>query len=71
MTNRTPKQQKFKCTWEQRKLGDIGKARSGVGFPDAEQGGVTGIPFFKVSDMNFYYLLKYVIINFLCIIWTL
>ena len=38
--------------WEQRKLGDIGKARSGVGFPDAEQGGVTGIPFFKVSDMN-------------------
>ena len=39
-------------SWEQRKLGDIGKARSGVGFPDAEQGGVTGIPFFKVSDMN-------------------
>ncbi|MEQ3254464.1 restriction endonuclease subunit S [[Clostridium] innocuum] len=43
----------FTDTWEQRKLGDIGKARSGVGFPDAEQGGVTGIPFFKVSDMNF------------------
>ena len=42
----------FTDTWEQRKLGDIGKARSGVGFPDAEQGGVTGIPFFKVSDMN-------------------
>ena len=39
-------------TWEQRKLGDIGKARSGVGFPDDEQGGETGIPFFKVSDMN-------------------
>ena len=39
-------------SWEQRKLGDIGEARSGVGFPDAEQGGVTGIPFFKVSDMN-------------------
>ncbi len=38
--------------WEQRKLGDIGKARSGVGFPDAEQGGVIGVPFFKVSDMN-------------------
>ena len=38
--------------WEQRKLGDIGKARSGVGFPDADQGGVTGVPFFKVSDMN-------------------
>lgn len=41
-----------KTDWEQRKLGDIGKARSGVGFPDVEQGGVTGIPFFKVSDMN-------------------
>ena len=44
--------QGFADPWEQRKLGDIGKARSGVGFPDAEQGGVTGIPFFKVSDMN-------------------
>ena len=42
----------YTSSWEQRKLGDIGKARSGVGFPDAEQGGVTGIPFFKVSDMN-------------------
>ena len=42
----------FDFSWEQRKLGDIGKAHSGVGFPDAEQGGVIGIPFFKVSDMN-------------------
>ena len=42
----------FTGDWEQRKLGEIGKARSGVGFPDAEQGGRTGIPFFKVSDMN-------------------
>ena len=42
----------FTGAWEQRKLGDIGKARSGVGFPDADQGGVTGVPFFKVSDMN-------------------
>ena len=42
----------FSDAWEQRKLGDIGKARSGVGFPDADQGGVTGVPFFKVSDMN-------------------
>ena len=42
----------FSDAWEQRKLGDIGEARAGVGFPDAEQGGVTGIPFFKVSDMN-------------------
>ena len=42
----------FDFSWEQRKLGDIGKARSGVGFPDADQGGGTGVPFFKVSDMN-------------------
>ena len=42
----------FDFSREQRKLGDIGKARSGVGFPDADQGGVTGVPFFKVSDMN-------------------
>ena len=42
----------FTGDWEQRKLGEIGKARSGVGFPDAEQGGRTGVPFFKVSDMN-------------------
>ena len=42
----------FTDPWEQRKLGDIGKARSGIGFPDNEQGGTDGIPFFKVSDMN-------------------
>ena len=39
-------------SWEQRKLGEVGKARSGVGFPDTEQGGSVGVPFFKVSDMN-------------------
>ena len=33
-------------------MGEIGKASSGVGFPDSEQGGKKGIPFFKVSDMN-------------------
>ncbi len=38
--------------WEQHKLGEIGRARSGVGFPDSEQGGTSGTPFFKVSDMN-------------------
>lgn len=38
--------------WELRKLGGIGKVKSGVGFPNSEQGGKTGIPFFKVSDMN-------------------
>lgn len=42
----------FNDDWEQRKLGEVGKARSGIGFPDIEQGGVSGIPFFKVSDMN-------------------
>lgn len=38
--------------WEQRKLGKLGYCQSGVGFPEREQGGVTGVPFFKVSDMN-------------------
>ncbi|HEL1613031.1 TPA: restriction endonuclease subunit S, partial [Streptococcus suis] len=38
--------------WELRKLGEVGYAKSGVGFPEKEQGGLTGIPFFKVSDMN-------------------
>ena len=33
-------------------MGELGKARSGVGFPDSEQGGTNGVPFFKVSDMN-------------------
>ena len=44
----------FSDTWEQRKLGDIGKCQSGIGFPDTEQGGKYGIPFYKVSDMNNY-----------------
>ena len=38
--------------WVQCKLGDVGKAQSGVGFPNSEQGGKSGIPFYKVSDMN-------------------
>ena len=42
----------FTDLWEQRKLGELGKARSGIGFPDAEQGGKEGVPFYKVSDMN-------------------
>ena len=42
----------FTDPWEQRKLGEVGFAQSGIGFPDAEQGGSEGIPFFKVSDMN-------------------
>ena len=42
----------FTDSWEQRRLGEIGSARSGVGFPNAEQGGSEGTPFYKVSDMN-------------------
>ena len=42
----------FTQAWEQRELGEVGKARSGIGFPDTEQGGTIGVPFFKVSDMN-------------------
>ena len=33
-------------------MGELGYAQSGVGFPDVEQGGNEGVPFFKVSDMN-------------------
>ena len=39
-------------SWEQHKLGELGFAQSGIGFPDVEQGGTEGTPFFKVSDMN-------------------
>ena len=42
----------FADAWEQRKLGEVGKTQSGIGFPDAEQGGTEGVPFYKVSDMN-------------------
>ena len=42
----------FTDPWEQRRLGELGSARSGVGFPNAEQGGGEGTPFYKVSDMN-------------------
>ena len=42
----------FDGPWEKCTLGDVGKARSGIGFPDSEQGGKMGMPFYKVSDMN-------------------
>jgi len=42
----------FTDAWEQRKLGDVGHTKSGIGFPESEQGGQSGTPFFKVSDMN-------------------
>ena len=38
--------------WVEIKLGHIGIFKSGVSFPNNEQGGSEGIPFFKVSDMN-------------------
>lgn len=44
----------FTDDWEQRKLGEVGKCQSGIGFPDVEQGGKIGTPFYKVSDMNNY-----------------
>ncbi|MGT2912221.1 HsdS specificity protein of type I restriction-modification system [Streptococcus criceti] len=42
----------FDDEWESTKLGKVGKTQSGVGFSDSEQGGNSGIPFYKVSDMN-------------------
>ena len=42
----------FEDDWKEVKLGEVGVTKSGVGFPDSEQGGVRGIPFYKVSDMN-------------------
>lgn len=42
----------YSDAWEERKLGEVGKAKSGIGFPDAQQGGKQGTPFYKVSDMN-------------------
>lgn len=38
--------------WEVKKLKELGDFISGNGFPTDEQGGNTGIPFYKVSDMN-------------------
>jgi len=38
--------------WELKKLKELGDFISGNGFPIDEQGGNTGIPFYKVSDMN-------------------
>lgn len=42
----------FSGAWEQRSLSSLGKARAGFGFPEVEQDGRSGIPFYKVSDMN-------------------
>ena len=42
----------FSADWEEKRLGEVGKFKSGHAFPLKEQGGKTGVPFFKVSDMN-------------------
>lgn len=42
----------FEGEWEETTLAELGKFYSGIGFPENEQGGKVGIPFFKVSDMN-------------------
>jgi type I restriction enzyme S subunit len=38
--------------WDSMRLEELGEFKSGVGFPENEQGGQEGVPFFKVSDMN-------------------
>ena len=38
--------------WEEKRLDDVGSFKSGTGFTEIEQGGKSGVPFFKVSDMN-------------------
>lgn len=55
MINRNIPKIRFKefiNNWNNYKLGQLGNFKSGIGFPDSQQGGTEGIPFFKVSDMN-------------------
>lgn len=42
----------FSGNWEKKELGAIGSFASGSGFSESEQSGRSGIPFYKVSDMN-------------------
>lgn len=42
----------FDGEWYTARLGQLGATYSGVGFPEKEQGGLKGVPFYKVSDMN-------------------
>lgn len=42
----------FTEKWEDKKLKDLGEINSGIGFPEKEQRGQEGFPFYKVSDMN-------------------
>ena len=55
MINRNIPKIRFKefiNNWNNYKLGQLGNFKSGIGFPDSQQGGTEGIPFFKVSDTN-------------------
>jgi len=38
--------------WEEKRLGEVGSFKSGIGFSEDEQGGMDGTPLYKVSDMN-------------------
>ena len=42
----------FSGKWKEVRLGEVGKFAGGCAFNEQEQGGHTGIPFYKVSDMN-------------------
>lgn len=42
----------FDGEWKTTTLGELGSFKSGVGFPEREQGGDTGLPFYKVSDLS-------------------
>ncbi|MFC2594897.1 restriction endonuclease subunit S [Corynebacterium durum] len=42
----------FDGEWETTTLGELGSFKSGVGFPEREQGGEAGLPFYKVSDLS-------------------
>lgn len=42
----------FDGEWREYPLRQLGVAKTGFGFPHSAQGGRSGIPFFKVSDMN-------------------
>lgn len=44
--------QKIPEGWSVKRLDEIGDFISGTGFPEKEQGGIEGVPFYKVSDMN-------------------
>lgn len=51
-TNNMKINQKIPEGWGVKRLDCIGNFISGIGFPEKEQGGQFGIPFYKVSDMN-------------------